>query len=777
MKQRKLLIFLLLLFIADIAYAAKMKRIDVGKLQTKVFDDGIQSGTNLPMSHCKYKRGYYNIAWDDEETNTYYPGGFLRRAGLLVGNRNWVDTTGKLWPYHVTGHMPGSSTLSNNPYQFTIPDEAGVTIKRIFRYPPPKISVDGMHCEPAWGSLGDEVDADGVWGTADMMIECHWRLSNGMDVYQKNLAWSTPDLDDVAFWDLTFVNTGNTNRDEEIELPEQTLDSVVIFRHIDEMPNGGNYPFASWAGVTENDTNRLSPLGHDSLRINYVALARKADHTHDSYCDKCEKDWGGDPNLEDGAGWVGHVILFAPKNTQVPQTYPITDIAASNDPAQPSMHSSIEGNYGLTDVEDLQDTADHREPYRCMRMGIHGYDDTTVAECVNVYDMSQRYDVYDTTAMGAPTYYDQPQDRMGELALSRGQYLPRNWTYYTFCTTPKFSIGPYNMEFGDTLRFAYAVVAGAIHRKTTYLLSEARGLNEARNYGWLAGMDAATIRQEYEKRDPVAQLYGDVVYMGGGLNEIATDYVCSTGKDSLFNNGMAARRAFNLNYNYPASPNPPSVFNIKSRDNMIELTWSYDAGFEPTDLGGFKIYRASGATLYEKSGAIVRGDWQLVDSVGSSERMYGDTLGIVRGYDYYYAITAVSSTTGKESGKWMTMSIEPFAARLLDPVELTLDSCRVVPNPLNIRDVRQNFSQDEANKVTFRRLTEKCTIRIFTESGELIKTLKHDGGGTAFWQIIEEGGMYTTTVNNQRPASGLYVALIQDDVTGESVFRKFVIIR
>jgi hypothetical protein len=551
-------------------------------------------------------------------------------------------------------------------------------------------------------------------------------------------------------------------------------------RHVDVLPNGGLYPFGTWAGVTENDTNRLSPLGHDSLRISYVALARKADHTHDSYGDKCEKDWGGDVNLEDGCGWVGHVILFAPKNTQVHQTYPIGDIAdieAANDPAQPSLHTTMERGPGVHDVDELQDTAAHREPYYRMRKGIHAYDDTMVAECVNVYDMSHRYDVYDTTAMGASTYYDQPQDRMGELDKSRGEYFPRNWSYVDFYSTNKFSIGPYNMKYLDTLRFVFAIVAGSAHRKTTYLLSEARANHQARNYGWVAAMDSATIRREYERRDPVAQLFGDVVYMNGGLNEIATDYVISTGKDSLFINGMAARRAFNLNYNYPASPNPPSLFEVTSRDDMIRLEWSYDAGFEPTtNLAGFKVYRAEGATLYEKSGTVVRGDWKLVDSVGPDERMYGDTLGIVRGYDYYYSLTAVGSA-GNESGRWMTMTIEPFAARLLDPVEASLDSCRVVPNPLNIRDPKQNFAKDEANKVTFRRLTEKCTIRIFTESGELIKTLKHDGGGTEFWQIIEEGGMYTTTVNNQRPASGLYIALIQDDVTGKSVFRKFVIIR
>jgi hypothetical protein len=795
MRQRKLLIFLSVFFLAGAVYAQQMKSIDIGKLQAKVFDDGIQSATNLPMSHCVYRRGYYNVPWDDIETNTNYPGGFLRQAATLVGHRNWVDPDGNFWPYHVTGHCAHQSTIGDNPYQFNVLDEGGYSIRRIFRFPPPQVIVDGEHCEPPFGSLGDEVRPDKVWGSADMMVEMNYRLSNGLDVTQRNLAWSEPSLDDGVVWDLTFVNTGNIDRDEDIELPGQTLDSLVIFKHYDAMPNGGNYPFGTWAGVTEDDNGTLSPLGNDSLRISYVALARKADHDHDSYGDKCEVDWGGEENLEDGCGWTGHVILFAPKSTKVQQSHPVSDIAASNDPAQPSMHSTIEDFADVIyDVEDLEDSTDHREPYLCMRMGIHGYDDTTIQECQNVYNMSREYDVYDTTAMGAPTYYDQPQDRMGERGLSRGQVFPRDWSYYTFSVQPKFSIGPYDMEFGDTLRFVYAVVAGAVHRKTSYLLSDMRAQDSARYYEWVAEMDSAAIRAEYERRDPVADLYGAEVYMDGGLNEIATDYVISTGKDSLFNNGMAFKRAFDANYDISPSPNPPSRFEVLSLPDKIDLKWNYDdyPEFEPSssELAGFKIYRAFGGTQFELTteGTYI-GDWQVIDSVGPDERNYADTLGITRGYDYYYCLTAVSPS-GKESGKWLTMTQEPFSARLLDYPEYTitsagdtlpsLDSVVVVPNPLNIRATESSggkFGEDE-NKITFRKLPGECIIRIFTESGELIQTIEHtDGSGTAFWQVMGSGGYYMTTVNNQRPASGLYIAHIQIPETGEWVTRKFVIVR
>jgi hypothetical protein len=782
MKQMKLFIFLLVFILANTVYAQQRKSIDVGKLQAKVFDDGIQSGTNLPMSHCFYPRGSYCIHWDYLSTTTYWPGGILRQAGTMVGNRNWTDTLGNFWPYHVTGHCVRVSAVPNYR-QFNIPEE-GFTIRRYFRFPPPQIIVDGQHMELPYPLYGDEVAPEKVWGTADVMVECHYRLSNGMDVYQRNLAWSQPDHDDYVVWDLTFVNTGNTNKDEEIELPGQTLDSVIITKHYESLPNGGMYPWGTWAGTTVDQNTRLSyPQDDDSLRINYTSLSRKDGHDYDCYGHKCSVDWGGDPDFLDGTRWAGHVTLFAPKNTSVPQGYPIANVAASNDPAQPSMHSEMHRFYSvLYSMEgNLEDTLDHREPYRCMRKGIRGYDDTTGVAGVErdrVYSMDSLYNVYETTATGAKTYYDQPQDRLGETRFQDAYFYPRQAPYNGFCTNPKFTIGPYNMEFGDTIRFAYAVVAGAISRKTCHLLSDMWVNGDARNFGWVAGMDSAEIMTEYQARDVLAEIYSKLgagrtlLYRGGGLNNIAKDYIVSTGKDTLFENGMNAQRNFNKNYNIPASPAPPSVFEVNSKPDMIELIWSYEPAYEPTDLAGFKIYRARGGTLFDLADdGTITGDWQMVDSVGPDERRFEDTLGITTGFDYYYYITAVSNA-GIQSGKFLTMTLEPFAARLTSYPGKNLDEVRVVPNPFNLRDNQWGSSAEEY-KIIFRNLPPECTIRIFTESGELVRTIEHtDGSGTAFW----ETQWYLTTVNNQRPASGLYIAHIQKP-DGESVTRKFIIIR
>ena len=71
MKQRRLLIFLLTFFLANVASAQISKTIDVGRLEAVVFDDGIQSTTNKPMSHIIYPRGSLVTLWDYVNTTSY----------------------------------------------------------------------------------------------------------------------------------------------------------------------------------------------------------------------------------------------------------------------------------------------------------------------------------------------------------------------------------------------------------------------------------------------------------------------------------------------------------------------------------------------------------------------------------------------------------------------------------------------------------------------------------------------------------------------------------
>ena len=68
----------------------------------------------------------------------------------------------------------------------------------------------------------------------------------------------------------------------------------------------------------------------------------------------------------------------------------------------------------------------------------------------------------------------------------------------------------------------------------------------------------------------------------------------------------------------------------------------------------------------------------------------------------------------------------------------------------------------------------KCTIRIFTEAGDLVKVIEHEGSGDHPWGDIEQE--YQATEVGQIVVSGLYIAHIQTP-DGQSTVRKFIVVR
>ncbi len=93
---------------------------------------------------------------------------------------------------------------------------------------------------------------------------------------------------------------------------------------------------------------------------------------------------------------------------------------------------------------------------------------------------------------------------------------------------------------------------------------------------------------------------------------------------------------------------------------------------------------------------------------------------------------------------------------------------KVVPNPYI---VRSNFNENEyTNKIRFTHLPAKCTITIYTISGEEVVSLEHDDAtdGNLFWNL--------RTINNQVIAPGLYIFTVIDG-SGEKFIGKFAVVR
>ena len=110
------------------------------------------------------------------------------------------------------------------------------------------------------------------------------------------------------------------------------------------------------------------------------------------------------------------------------------------------------------------------------------------------------------------------------------------------------------------------------------------------------------------------------------------------------------------------------------------------------------------------------------------------------------------------------------------PAQNDLSKIRIVPNPYNINDplldeYGYGGSQYGRRHINFYNLPAKVIIKIFTENGDLLRTLEHDspvGSGYDWWDML--------TTSQQTVNSGVYIAVFQKP-DGAVSFQKFIIIR
>lgn len=108
---------------------------------------------------------------------------------------------------------------------------------------------------------------------------------------------------------------------------------------------------------------------------------------------------------------------------------------------------------------------------------------------------------------------------------------------------------------------------------------------------------------------------------------------------------------------------------------------------------------------------------------------------------------------------------------VVSPYKTRGDAIRVVPNPYSI-GASANVLRfpGEPDKIAFFNIPGNCSIKIFTELGELIKEIDHnDGSGDAYWNSVTSSG--------QVVVSGVYIVVIEDRDRGDRYIKKFVVIR
>ena len=92
----------------------------------------------------------------------------------------------------------------------------------------------------------------------------------------------------------------------------------------------------------------------------------------------------------------------------------------------------------------------------------------------------------------------------------------------------------------------------------------------------------------------------------------------------------------------------------------------------------------------------------------------------------------------------------------------------VLSNPFHISARDLQYGVSAPDRLMFLNIPPVCTIRIFTERGDLVHTIEHtDGSGDEAWNSI--------TSSRQIIVSGLYIAHF--DMPDGDAIRKFTVVR
>lgn len=627
---------------------------------------------------------------------------------LWLGATNVSDENGNNYPVRIAHAGPRITGLGQfYPMEFVTRS----------KFEPPTVIVDGVESRSK-SILNDEVDETMA---ADREIYTRVNTILGVQVERTIKQFSQQYHDNYHLIEYVFTNTGNIDDDDEIELPNQTLENFVAYYTNRMAPvQATRYVFGNATGW---GINTMYDRRGDGLHPEETKNFRAMFAWHGLWQEEVDYDNIGGPifvpntarnylTADDTTGrlgayhFVGTVIVHADTSPDDP----------TDDPSQPSTMDEIESDGDLMyPPNDAFNISTMTAEYELMTAG------RTPRHAFKV----------------EPTGYDgfiHPTS-LPDLGTSGGF----SWAH---------GYGPYTLGPGESIKIVIADASAGISRE----LADETG-------------------RAFKEGDITAEEKNIIVFQG---------------RDSLFQTFERAISNYQADYAIPEAPDPPSLFYVTSAGDGINLEWEYDSS-DPID--GFRIYRATGRVdstyrlLYEADASeffIIDGD-DNVRSEFDGEFLL-DTP--IRGRDYYYYIVAVGppntdgagmTPTGSPliSNRYYTQTYDP--ARLLRPAGEAMEQIVVVPNPYNPNaNKRLLLDQDGFDRIAFYEIPGKCTIQIYTELGELIRTIKHtNGSGDENWDL--------RTDYRQRVVSGIYIARIINEDPDDSEFgsvatRKIVII-
>jgi hypothetical protein len=535
----------------------------------------------------------------------------------------------------------------------------------------------------------------------------------GVTMKRKIFQFSKEYYNNFIVIENTFINTGNIDGDPEIERTSGDLEGVYFY-----------YQY------------RMAPCRETRILIgNETAWGRNTLNdergTHRS-----------DPDNQEGLryqyAWHGYFQDFSEwNNVGGPIWRPDDGFGARIDEADSVGRLASAQFPGVLTLHADKSVSDRSDDPEQPRTTDYISSNGTYEYASNTFNPSEMQARYNMMEKGHPAQSHAEFITNGDFAGSKenpGKGSVDN-AGYSFAN----GYGPYDIPYGDSIKIIIVEAAAGLSR------------DEAIRIGKL--------------------------YKNGDIDAVEKNEWVLTGKDSLHQTFLRAIDAYQKNWILDEAPLPPKNFEVNSRGGRIDLSWDvYGKGPAET---GFEIYRSTVEPVDGYASNAYYSAYELAASLPADARTFSDTAIVLNTAYYYYIVSVGQEATANpalgipahtlKSGRLYTQTYAPAYKRKPGRPTITSD-VRVVPNPYIISAGGSLLYPNEENKIVFLNISGQCTINIYTELGELIQTIEHtDGSGSQDW--------FLTTSSSQIIVSGIYIAVITDDITGDREIVKFTIIR
>ena len=319
----------------------------------------------------------------------------------------------------------------------------------------------------------------------------------------------------------------------------------------------------------------------------------------------------------------------------------------------------------------------------------------------------------------------------------------------------------------------------------------------------------------FRQVDPRDSIKIDLALVGGSDAEDAGHYIGY----SIQKHAKVAQRAYDFNYIVPVPPPSPRL-HLVARHSEIDIYWEHSPEFtvdptslDPHDFEGYRVYIGEDRLNLHRIGQYDKRDttgfntgFQAV-ALDSALTFPGDTThfqyrytvkGLRDGFRYFCAVTSYDTGTPEieslESGLTQNKTLA-IPAPAPDEVAAAGGRITVFPNPYRVEARWDQGRLVRDHYLWFANLPQRCTINIYTLSGDLVFRTDFDGasyhaeGARGVYNPQSEidvappilsGSMFAwnlITRQGQAAATGLYLYSIEDRSTGKRTIGKFLIIK